>query len=114
MKIEKFVKKNSGMYKLFLDNDEVIELHEDLILKEDAAVFTKKTDKIGKITYNLNLKKVKAPVKEGDIVGNLKIKEDENVIREVPITVRESVEKCNLFELYFRHLTDIFKGDVSL
>ena len=38
MKIEKFVKKSSGMYKLFLDNDEVIELHEDLILKEDLLL----------------------------------------------------------------------------
>ena len=38
MKIEKFVKKSNGMYKLFLDNDEVIELHEDLILKEDLLL----------------------------------------------------------------------------
>ena len=38
MKIEKFVKKSSGMYKLFLANDEVIELHEDLILKEDLLL----------------------------------------------------------------------------
>ena len=38
MKIEKFVKKSSGMYKLFLDNDVVIELHEDLILKEDLLL----------------------------------------------------------------------------
>lgn len=38
MKIDKFVKKSGGVYKLFLDNGEVIELHEDLILKEELLL----------------------------------------------------------------------------
>lgn len=86
----------------------------DLVPLNEVSFLNKKGTNKKNATYEISIDKVKAPVKEGDIVGNLKIKEDENVIREVPITVRESVEKCNLFELYFRHLTDIFKGDVSL
>ena len=86
----------------------------DLVPLNEVSFLNKKGTNKKNATYEISIDKVKAPVKEGDIVGNLKIKEDENVIREVPITVRESVEKCNLFELYFRHLTDIFIGDVSL
>lgn len=108
---------------IMLDKDSVIKTIEvekgknkfvDLVPLNEVSFLNKKGINKKNATYEISIDKVKAPVKEGDIVGNLKIKEDENVIREVPITVRESVEKCNLFELYFRHLTDIFKGDVSL
>ena len=108
---------------IMLDKDSVIKTMEvekgknkfvDLVPLNEVSFLNKKGTNKKNATYEISIDKVKAPVKEGDIVGNLKIKEDENVIREVPITVRESVEKCNLFELYFRHLTDIFKGDVSL
>ena len=108
---------------IMLDKDRVIKTIEvekgrnkfvDLVPLNEVSFLNKKGTNKKNATYEISIDKVKAPVKEGDIVGNLKIKEDENVIREVPITVRESVEKCNLFELYFRHLTDIFKGDVSL
>ena len=108
---------------IMLDKDSVIRTIEvekgknkfvDLVPLNEVSFLNKKGANKKNATYEISIDKVKAPVKKGDIVGNLKIKEDENVIREVPITVRESVEKCNLFELYFRHLTDIFKGDVSL
>ena len=108
---------------IMLDKDSVIKTIEvekgknkfvDLVPLNEVSFLNKKGTNKKNATYEISIDKVKAPVKEGDIVGNLKIKEDENVIREVPITVRESVEKCNLFELYFRHLADIFKGDVSL
>lgn len=108
---------------IMLDKDSVIKTIEvekgknkfvDLVPLNEVSFLNKKGTNKKNATYEISIDKVKAPVKEGDIVGNLKIKEEENVIREVPITVRESVEKCNLFELYFRHLTDIFKGDVSL
>ena len=108
---------------IMLDKDSVIKTIEvekgrnkfvDLVPLNEVSFLNKKGTNKKNATYEISIDKVKAPIKEGDIVGNLKIKEDENVIREVPITVRESVEKCNLFELYFRHLTDIFKGDVSL
>ena len=108
---------------IMLDKDSVIKTIEvekgknkfvDLVPLNEVSFLNKKGTNKKNATYEISIDKVKAPVKEGDIVGNLKIKEDENVIREVPITVRENIEKCNLFELYFRHLTDIFKGDVSL
>lgn len=108
---------------IMLDKDSVIKTIEvekgknkfvDLVPLNEVSFLNKKGTNKKNATYEISIDKVKAPVKEGDIVGNLKIKEDENVIREVPITVRENVEKCNFFELYFRHLTDIFKGDVSL
>ena len=40
-----------------------------------------------------------------------KIKEDNNV-REVEVTVKENVEKANVFEFYLRNIKDIFTGNI--
>lgn len=46
MKIEKFKKLNDGEYSLFLDEDLVINIHEDLILKYDLLLTKEVTDEL--------------------------------------------------------------------
>lgn len=86
----------------------------DLVPLNEVSFLNKKGTNKKNATYEISLNKLVAPIKNGDIVGNLIVKEEENIIREIPITVKDSVEKCNLFELYLRYLTDIFKGEVNL
>ena len=85
----------------------------ELVPLEDVSFLNKKGSNKKNASYEVNVNNLKAPIKKGDVVGTLIIKEDNNIIRDVPITVKETVEKANLIELYWRHLTDIFKGDVS-
>lgn len=86
----------------------------DLVPLEQVSFLNKKGSNKKNASYEVVADNLKAPLKVGDVVGKLIIKEDENVIREVPVTVREDIEKANILELYFRHLTDILKGDVNL
>ena len=86
----------------------------DLVPLNEVSFLNKKGSNKKNASYEVNITKLKAPLKVGDIVGNLVIKDDDNVIREVPITVREDVKKANILELYFQYLTDIFKGDVNI
>lgn len=58
--------------------------------------------------------KVKAPLKIGDEIGKIEVYEDDEVIREVAITVKENVEKINIFKLYFRYLGDIISENIEL
>ena len=71
----------------------------------------KKTDPKKNATFELKLDTLSAPIKVGDKVGILKIKEDNNV-REVEVTVKEDVEKANVFEFYLRSIKDIFTGNI--
>lgn len=57
----------------------------NLLLKEDEAVSVEVSA----------AEKLKAPVKAGDVVGSVKYLLDGNVIREYPITVKQSVEKIS-------------------
>ena len=86
----------------------------DLVPINDVSFLNKKGSNRKNASYEINVGDLKAPLKQGDVVGNLIIKEDNEIIREVQITVKNDVEKANIIELYFRHLTDIFKGDISL
>lgn len=86
----------------------------DLVPLEQVGFLNKKGTNKKNASYEVVADNLKAPLKIGDVVGKLIIKEDESVIREVHVTVSEDIEKANILELYFRHLTDILKGDVNL
>ena len=106
-----------------LDTDSIVKTVEiekgkkkyvDLVPLNEVSFLNKKGSNKKNASYEVSIDGLSVPLKKGDVVGNLIIKDDENVIREVPITVREDIEKANIIELYFRHLTDIFKGDVNI
>lgn len=79
----------------------------NIVVLKDVGTINKKGHKMGEVTYELNLKKIKAPVNKGDIVGSLTIKEDGKVVNNVDVTVDKRVDKAGLFTIYFRYLRDI-------
>lgn len=79
----------------------------NIVVLNDVGTINKKGHKMGEVTYELDLKKIKAPVKKGDIVGNLTIKEDGKVVNNVDVTVDKRIDKAGLFTIYFRYLRDI-------
>ena len=38
---------------------------------------------------------------------------NKKIINEIDLTVKENVDKCNLFELYLKYLKSIFSGNIS-
>ena len=85
----------------------------DLVPTENINFLNKKTEEKKNASYEVKIDNLKAPLKVGDKVGTLIIKEDEETIREVDITVREDVEKANILELFLRHLEDIVTGNIK-
>ena len=64
-------------------------------------------------TYEIKLDKIKEPIKKGDVVGKLYVMNNDDVINEVDLTVKEDVDKCNFFELYFKYLKNILGGNIK-
>lgn len=83
----------------------------DVVPTEDITVLHKKTDEKKTSTYEIKLNRMKAPIKKGDIVGKLIIKEGDDVTRESNVTVIDDVKRANIFELYFRYLKETLVGD---
>lgn len=86
----------------------------DVVPKEDITFLNKKLEQKTNATYKVKMYNVKAPLKIGDEVGKILVYEDDEVIREVPITTTEDVDKVNIFKLYFRYLGDIINGNMAL
>lgn len=78
----------------------------DIVAKETVTDLYKKTDGANEITYDIEIDKIKAPVKNGDVVGKLTLKENGVVTKTIDLTVKEDVEKANIFELYIKYLKE--------
>jgi D-alanyl-D-alanine carboxypeptidase (penicillin-binding protein 5/6) len=86
----------------------------EIMPMEEVAILNKKGEaKKENITYDIQINKLVAPVKTGEKIGILIIKENGKVIRKVAITVKEDVNKATIFSLYFRHLRDVLSGDMN-
>lgn len=110
--IENLLSKDSILDKVEIYKGKEREI--EIVPVDDVSILHKKLDNKKNATYEIKMDKVKAPIKIGDVVGKLIIKEDENITREVDITVNKNVSKANIVELYWRYLTDILKGNISL
>ena len=86
----------------------------ELVPLQNATVVTRKTETLGKITYDLHLNAVKAPVKVGDKVGILDILENGNKIDQIDVTVKENVKKANFFDLFLRYFGDMLSGAIQI
>ena len=79
-----------------------------IVAKEEVNDLYNKNDGTGEFTYGVEVDNLKAPLSKGDVVGKLTLKENNNVIRTIDLTINEDVEKANIFELYLRYLKQIF------
>lgn len=72
----------------------------DIISTLDISDLYKKSDGVVDVTYEMNIDKIKAPIKKGDVVGKLTLSDG----RTIDLTVKEDVEKANIFEMFYRNL----------
>ena len=103
--------KNSlGKYRVDNGKDEYVQV----VPISDATVVKKKSEKNGNYSYDIKISSLKAPLKVGDNVGTLTIKEDENNVMTLKLTVAKDVEKANFGNLFFRNIKDMVMGNMSL
>lgn len=85
----------------------------DIVPISDYLVITEKTNKIGKITYDLKLNNIKLPTKKGNKIGVLIIKENNKKIATIDVTIKEDLKRANIIELYGTYLKSILNGEIS-
>lgn len=85
----------------------------DLVPSQNINFLNKKTDAKRNASYEVKINSLKAPIKVGDKVGTLIIKENNEKVREVDITISKNIEKANIWELFLRNLSDIVTGNIK-
>ena len=84
-----------------------------LVAISDIGVLSEKTATKRKYDYDIKLKKYSLPVKHGDIVGEVIVKENNKEVTSVPVTVSESVSRLSFLELFGRGFIDLVSGDFT-
>lgn len=85
----------------------------NIVVMDDVVRINKKGYKVGVVSYELNLNKLKAPINKGEKVGTLIIKEDGKKVSIADVTVEENIEKANYFVLYLRYIKEILSGNYN-
>lgn len=111
-KVTSLINKNKVIAKVEVDKGK--QKYAEIVPKSEVTIMSKKTNKIGKITYKLETKNIKAPVNKNQKVGTLQILENGKEINKVDVVVKSKISKANIGELYLRYLSDIVNGQISL
>ena len=93
--------------------DKSVSKYAEIVPKENVNFVNKKLQGKKNASYEVDLDNIKAPIKKGDKVGMLLIKEDNKVIRKVELTVNKDIKKANILELYWQNLQDILTGNIT-
>ena len=103
-------KNTLGKYRVDNGNEEYV----NIIPKTSANVLRKKGEQKGTATYDVDINNLKAPLKKGDNVGTLKIKENGKTVRTIQLTVDKNISKINFISLFLRNLKDMLTGNLSI
>lgn len=84
----------------------------EIVPKSDASVLIERGEENKSLNYEIKLDKMKLPIKTGEKIGILKLKEGNKVISTVDLTVKKDVEKASILELYKRSIRSILSGNM--
>jgi D-alanyl-D-alanine carboxypeptidase (penicillin-binding protein 5/6) len=83
----------------------------EVTLIDDVTILLKNTDQEEEYSFNINIDKLKAPIKTGDVVGKAEVIDSQgNIIMDVDVTVKKAIEKANIFDYLLRNLKAIGAG----
>lgn len=84
----------------------------DVILNEDVTILRKKGDTVKEYKSEVKLNNVKLPVKKGEVIGKLLVKDNNEIIKEIELTSNQDMVKKTFFEIYLNIIKSIFTGDL--
>ncbi len=108
-KLQKILKKNKilGKVKVYHGKEKVA----NLVATEDVNKLVKISQNDKKYKLKLNTKKIVAPVKKGEKVGNLQIVDSNNKIyKNISLTVDKNIEKNNYLDVILNSIKQIIGG----
>lgn len=109
--IDELLNRNSVLGKKEVNNGK--KRYVEIVPTEDITFLNKKMDTKVLATYKIKVNQIKAPVKKGDKIGTLYVYDNNKLLKEVDLTVKEEIKKANIIEMYLRNLKDILIGNIE-
>ena len=84
----------------------------DVMVKDDITIIQKKGSDKKEYNSEVVLDSVKLPLKKGEIVGKLLIKDGNNTIKKVNLVTKTDMNKRNFFDLWSSIIKSMLTGDL--
>ena len=107
--VNKFLSKNKKVGEIENDKSNLTKVN--VVPIDDVNVLNKKGNNKRKITYELKVIKDKLPIKKGDIIGYIHLKENGKNLYKIDVTVEKTLKKANIIELLIRNIYEVFNGE---
>lgn len=82
----------------------------NIILKDDITDLLKKNEEVKDYKYEVNVNDLVLPIKQGEVVGKVKVIVNDDVLKEGDLTVEKDINKLNIIMLYGKYLKNIVSG----
>ena len=83
-----------------------------IVARDDINILNKKSGTKRNVKYKLSMNGIKAPLKKGDIVGNISVMEGSRTIMNMNAVSLNEVKRANIFIVYFRNILNMVKGTI--
>jgi len=85
----------------------------NIVASSDVTILKKQGEENKEYKSNVNLKELSLPIKKGDVIGTLIVKDYMgNKIDEVVITVLEDINKDNFFNIFLKVMKSVIQGEL--
>ncbi len=85
-----------------------------VLVKEDVVILKKKSNPKVQYTSEIKLDDYKLPLKKGEKIGTLIVKDGSKTLNEIDIVVGEDVKKATIFNVFFKTLSNYIKGEINI
>lgn len=85
-----------------------------VLVKEDVIVLKKRSDLKVQYQKEIKLNEYKLPLKKGDKIGTLIVKDGNNIVNEIDVVVGENIKKATIFNIFFKTLGNYIKGEINI
>lgn len=84
-----------------------------LVPKYDVGVLENKASRGNKYKYNIEVDKIKLPIKQGDVLGKIIVRDGKKEITKVDLVSKTSIKKLNYIELYIETVKNSILGIIN-
>ncbi len=104
-------KKNKVVKELEFDKGDKEKIQ--LVPKYDVGVLENKASSGNKYKYDIKLGEIKVPIKQGDVLGKIIVKDGKKEITKVELVSKTSIKKLNYIELYIETVKNSILGIIN-
>lgn len=84
----------------------------DVVVNDDVTILRKKGEQEKEYKSEVRLNDVRLPLKQGDVIGKLLVKDNGEIIKEVDLSSNHNMTKKSFLSLYLNVLKSIFTGEL--